>query len=340
MNSKGLEVFMASSYGPEIQELEQQENAKHYVVPLNRQLNPIKDLIASYHLIKLILKLKPDIVHTHSPKAGIVGMMAARICNVRLKIHTVAGLPLMETSGFKRKLLIAVERITYKCADWVLPNSVKQMDFIKSNISSSSKIKIIGKNCSSNGIDLDYFKKSADYKEERASLRLKYGISENDLVLIFVGRLTGSKGVNELVECFKVLLNKYPSLKLLLVGPFEDINPLDPETIKEIEINNSIITTGHQKDIRPFLTLADIFVFPSYREGFPQSLMQANAFELPCIASDINGCNEIIFDDYNGYLIPPKDLTALINCCELLINNSNKRLQLGSTGREYLSKYF
>jgi glycosyltransferase involved in cell wall biosynthesis len=339
MKSKGLNVSVACSDGPEIQELEQNEEVKHYSIPLSRKLNPIQDLIALYHLIKLIHKLKPDIVHSHSPKAGIVGMLAARICNVRLKIHTVAGLPLMETRGLKRRLLIGVEQITYKCADWVLPNSINQMEFIKSKISSSNKIKIIGKG-SSNGIDLEYFKRGANYKVEKNALRSKYSISENDVVLLFVGRLTGYKGVNELIKCFKVLSEKYSNLKLLLVGPLEDINPLKPETVREIETNHSIISTGHQNDIRPFLTIADIFVFPSYREGFPQSLMQASAYELPCIASDINGCNEIIFNDYNGYLIPAKNLTALIDICEFLITNPDKRLELGGKGREYLVKNF
>jgi len=339
MVSKGLDVSVACSYGPEIEELKAREQVSYYPIPLTRKFNVFKDIVALFYLIKLIKKIKPHIVHSHSPKAGIVGMLAAKICNVRLKIHTVAGLPLMETTGFKYRLLVAVEQIAYKCADWVLPNSVVQMEFIKNNISTDDKITMIGRG-SSNGINLDYFKKGENYNSERVALRVKYDISEDDIVLVFVGRLANYKGINELVDCFKILAKKYAKLKLLLVGPFEDINPLSKDTIHEIETNERILSTGYQSDVRPFFVLADIFVFPSYREGFPQAVMQACAYELPCVVTDINGCNELVFEGINGYLVPPKNVKSLINACELLITNPDKRASLGNHGRKYLLENF
>ncbi|MCO5935991.1 glycosyltransferase family 4 protein [Mucilaginibacter sp. RB4R14] len=339
MACHNFEVYMASATDNSVSTLEMNEGVPHFQIPLNRKLNVFKDIVALYYTIKLIRKLKPDIVHTHSPKAGIVGMLAAMLCNVKLKIHTVAGLPLVEETGLKRQLLICVEKLTYIFADWVLPNSQEQLQFIKANIDSSDKITIIGKG-SSNGIDLDYFSKSENNLTENDNLRKLYNINSDDVVLTFVGRLANYKGCNELVACFKNLSLRHTNIKLFLVGPLEDLNPLMPETLNEIKSNNAIIATGHQNDIRPYLNMADIFVFPSYREGFPQSLMQACAFGLPCIATDINGCNEIVFDDVNGYLIPTKSEIKLIEKCEILINDKNKRLEFGAKGRKYLEDNF
>jgi glycosyltransferase involved in cell wall biosynthesis len=339
MSEHGFEVFMASSTDSSVPLLEKQEGARHYDIPLSRKLSVFSDLKALYHTIKLIKKIRPDIVHTHSPKAGIVGMLAARLCNVKLKIHTVAGLPLIEASGAKRKLLVEVEKLTYKFADWVLPNSQEQLAFIKKNIYNGNKLTIVGKG-SSNGIDLDYFSKTPDHLAHRDELRNHYQIEQDDLVLTFVGRLANYKGVNELVAAFKNLSMRHANIKLLLVGPFEDLNPLSAETLKEIESNNAIITTGHLEDIRPCLNITDIFVFPSYREGFPQSLMQACAYELPCVATDINGCNEIIFDNVNGFLIKVKDVEDLEQKCEILINDEQLRQKFGSNSKAYLTENF
>ncbi len=339
MGDHGFEVYMASANDNSVAALEKNEGAKHFSIPLNRKLNVFKDLVALYYTVKLIRRLKPHIVHTHSPKAGVVGMMAAWLCNVKLKVHTVAGLPLVEETGLKRKLLILVEKVTYLFSDWVLPNSQEQMEFIKLNIYSGKKIRMIGRG-SSNGIDLDFFCKHEGYLIERNNLRKDYNIANEDVVLTFVGRLAHYKGINELVAAFKHLCTKHSNIKLLLVGPLEDLNPLKPETIDEIDSNNSIITTGHVEDVRPFLNISDVFVFPSYREGFPQSLMQACAYKLPCIATDINGCTEIIFDNVNGYIIPAKNVTELIKRCETLINDSDKRISLGENGRRYLEDNF
>lgn len=339
MSEHGLAVSVASADGPEIKELEEREGVKHHQIPLSRKLSPFKDLIALFKLIKLINKLKPDIVHTHSPKAGIVGMLAAKMCNVHLKIHTVAGLPLMETTGLKRKLLVGVEKLTYYCADWVLPNSENQMKYIRQHIYSGNNIRVLGKG-SSNGIDLNYYKRTLLISGQELELCRQHGINDEHIVLTFVGRLANYKGINELVKSFKTLQSRHQNIKLFLVGPFEEINPLEPETIQEIEHNNAIITTGHQNDIRPYLSLTDIFVFPSYREGFPQSLMQACAYQLPCVATNINGCNEIVFDGFNGYLIAPKNVEELIDKCEILIRDEDKRRAFGNNARSHLEKYY
>ena len=340
ISNNGFNVFIASSYGDGVDQVEKREGVKHFDIPMSRSMNPFMDLIALFHTLKLILKLRPQIVHTHSPKAGIVGMLASFICRVPVKIHTVAGLPLLEEKGFKRKLLIYVEKLTYSCANYVLPNSNNLKSIILGEIyKKESKVIVIGDG-SSNGIDLDYFASDAVSNSEVGLLRREYNINVDDIIFSFVGRLAYYKGINELVEAFTLLNKKYSNLKLILVGPIEDLNPLKEETLNKIKNNQNIISVGHQEDIRPFLKVSDIFVFPSYREGFPQSLMQAAAMNLACIATDINGCNEILDNNKTGLLIKVKDAKAIVDACEMLINNEDLRHEFANKARQKMEEKF
>lgn len=341
MSTRGFKVYAASNYDDSVNELLKREKVEHFTLPLTRTLNPLKDLWALYKTVQLIRKLKPEIVHTHSPKAGIVGILAAWICRVPVRLHTVAGLPLVETQGVKKKVLVFVERVAYACSHYVLSNSIKLRDYILSEIySRKDKVVIIGKG-SSNGIDLNYFNESAVTDIVLNKIKNDIGVGEADQVLCFVGRLAYYKGVNELISAFVKLKDRNTQpLKLLLVGPFEDLNPLEPDTLREIENNDSIISVGHQNDIRPYLLLSDIFVFPSYREGFPQSLMQAAAMGLPCVATDINGCNEIIEDGHSGLLIKPKDAEAIFEKVQLLLENDVLRATLAKNAFENMVKNY
>lgn len=339
IGSKGFEVHIACTNDNSIQSIIERENVIYHPLQLTRTISPLKDLVALWKAIKIINECKPDIVHTHSPKAGIVGMLASRITGVPLKIHTVAGLPLMETEGIKKWVLIRIEKLTYSCANFILPNSLNLKKYIHENISISSKVEVIGRG-SSNGIDLEYFNSCVLNKVEIESLRNQHQITESTLVFCFVGRLTNYKGIKELVRAFKELNKLNEKIKLLLVGPYEELNPLDDKTLDEIHSNFNIITVGHQTDIRPFLQMSDVFVFPSYREGFPQSLMQAAAMNLACIASDINGCNEIIEHKFNGLLVKSKDWISLYKAMELLLQDKELRKKLAHNARLNMESNF
>lgn len=341
LKQNGYKVYVASNTSDEVKFIESNEGVKHFSIPFTRKFNPFYDLLSLYYTIRLINYLKPDIVHTHSPKAGIVGMLAAFICNVPVKLHTVAGLPLMETKGLKMKILIYIEKLTYKLADYVLPNSYNLLSYIQKNIYSKSnnKLKVIGHG-SSNGINLNYFNQesfdTAYIKEKKKEL----GIRNTDVVISFVGRLVSYKGINELIESFLDLNIIYTNLKLVLVGPLEPLNPLKIENLKILDQNKNIISVGHQDDIRPYLIMSQIFAFPSYREGFPQSLMQAAAMNLCCIATDINGCNEIIEDEKTGFLIKPKDKNALYEKLHYLIKNESLIKKIGGNARKNMELKF
>ncbi|MFD2725958.1 glycosyltransferase family 4 protein [Hyunsoonleella rubra] len=335
-----ITISSPDSFG-RLEKLEKSEGVKSMVVPMTRKITPLKDLIAVYRLYKIMRREKPHIVHSHTPKAGTLGMLAAWIARVPNRLHTIAGLPLVEAEGFKRKLLIFVEKITYACATKIYPNSYGLKDIIlEEKIAKPSKLKIIG-NGSSNGIDTTHFDRKHFSETERDVLRKKYNINKNDFVFVFVGRLVKDKGINELISAFDALNKKHDNLKLLLVGGYEkQLDPLLPETTTIIESNPNIIETGWADDVRPYYTISNALAFPSYREGFPNVVMQACAMELASIVTDINGCNEVITQDENGFIIPKKDREALYNAMEHIVLNQEGLKNMGQRSREIVIKKY
>lgn len=337
-----FEVTAVSSDNQRLRQFGKEQGVHTFHIELTRKITPLKDLKAVVKLYKYLKKVKPSIVHTHTPKAGIVGMLAARFANVPIRMHTVAGLPLMEVSGVKRSVLNLVEKLTYACATRVYPNSKGLKDFIvKEKLTSKRKLKILC-NGSSNGIDTVYFSPHQVSVSEKSQLKMELNISKKDFVFVFVGRLVGDKGINELVAAFTKLSQKYPDLKLLLVGPFEvDLDTLHTKTLSTIHNHKNIISVGYQKDVRPYFAISDALVFPSYREGFPNVVMQAGAMGLPSIVTDINGCNEIIQLDLNGILIPVKDIQAIYHAMKILICDKTYYQKIQNKSRQLIvKKYF
>ncbi|MCJ7933008.1 MAG: glycosyltransferase family 4 protein [Chryseobacterium sp.] len=342
--SNHFEVIGVSSPGKELEEIKYDEGIEVISVNMSRKITPFQDLKSLRKMYQFLKKEKPQIVHTHTPKAGIVGMLAARLAGVPHRLHTVAGLPLMEATGVKRKVLDFVEKLTYSSATGVYPNSKGLYDFIlQNNYISKEKLKVIA-NGSSNGIDTSYFSPDQITPDQKESLKRNLNIGGSDFVFVFVGRLVGDKGINELVKGFEMMskMKNLPSTpKLLLVGPLEtDLDPLHPETLKEIENNKSIIVAGFQKDVRPYFAIADALVFPSYREGFPNVVMQAGAMGLPSIVSNINGCNEIIIEDKNGIIVPVKNIEKLQNAMERVMTDADYYDQLKKNARSMIQSRY
>jgi len=346
---KGQHRFMSNHYtvigvsspGDALQEVSVDEGISVIEVPMTRTISPLKDLQSLYRLYKVLKREKPFIVHSHTPKAGTIGMLAAKLAGIPNRFHTIAGLPLLEAKGPKRLLLDIVETITYACATKIYPNSFGLKEIIlKNRYTRKSKLKVIG-NGSSNGIDTDFFSKESIDKNKVESLKKTLGLSADDLVFIFVGRLVADKGINELVTAFKKLSSDIPNVKLLLVGSLEaKLDPLKAETISEIESNKHIISVGWQTDVRPYFAASDVLAFPSYREGFPNVVMQAGAMNLASIVTNINGCNEIISNNINGLIIPSKDETALLIAMLELAVNKEKRLQIAAVSRDHICKNY
>ncbi|WP_291871165.1 glycosyltransferase family 4 protein [Maribacter sp.] len=288
------------------------QNTRMIPIAMTRKITPLQDLKATWELYKTFKKEKPLIVHSHTPKAGTLGMFAAYLARVPNRLHTVAGLPLLEVTGSKRILLDFVEKLTYACATKVYPNSFGLKDIIIANkYTSAKKLKVIGQG-SSNGVDTSFFDPNLYTTEDKINLRKDIGITKEDYVFIFIGRLVTDKGINELVSAFEKLNQKYTNTKLLFVGSREEeLDPLHSNTETILKNNKNIIMVGSQSNVKPYYAMADSLVFPSYREGFPNVVMEAGAMGLPSIVSNINGCNEIILENKNGYIIPVKNSEAI-----------------------------
>ena len=344
MASNGFDVKGVSSEGEELREVHENEGIAVEAITMSRKITPFQDLKSLWEMWNFLRKEKPQIVHTHTPKAGIIGMLAARLAGVPHRLHTVAGLPLMETTGIKRKILNFVEKLTYSSATRVYPNSKGLYDFIlQNNFTQSNKLKIIA-NGSSNGINTTFFSPEQVSETEKAALREKLNIQPDDFVFVFVGRIVSDKGINELIKAFSELQtveNKPTDIKLLLVGGLEnDLDPLNPETLAEINQNRDIISVGFQQDVRPFFAISDALVFPSYREGFPNVVMQAGAMGLPSIVSDINGCNEIIIEGENGLIIPSKNVKKLKEKMLTLAKDKNLYIKLKENSRRMIENRY
>lgn len=339
MSKNGFDVVGVASNGKALADVSQDENIGVIGINMTRKITLFKDILSVYNLYKVIRKEKPIIVHSHTPKAGIVSMLASKLADVPIRLHTVAGLPLMEAKGNKRKLLNFVEKVTYACATNVYPNSQGLFQFIvNEELVSFNKLKVIA-NGSSNGIDTSYFDSVYVSEVQRHELLANLDINKNDFIFVFVGRLVGDKGINELIEAFSKINDC--KVKLLLVGDFEhDLDPLFKETINKIDRNQNIISVGFQKDVRPYFAISNCLVFPSYREGFPNVVMQGGAMGLPSIVSNINGCNEIIEEGINGTIIPVKDTKSLFESMLKMVNNEHWRRQLASNARDKIvSRY-
>ena len=339
--SQFYEVVGISSDKENLEKVGAKEEIRVIPVNLTRKITPIQDLKALITLYKILRKEKPFIVHSHTPKAGTIGMMAARMAGVPHRLHTIAGLPLVEATGLKRVLLNAVEKLTYSCATKVYPNSVGLQEIVLDHkFTNSKKLKVIGHG-SSNGIDTSYFDPSLYSTATKLELRKKLKLTDDDFVFVFVGRLVGDKGINELIAAFKKILEEHTNVQLLLVGnPEEELDPMLPETEEFIFKSDKVIATGWADDVRPYFAISDCLTFPSYREGFPNVVMQSGAMGLYSIVSDINGCNEIVKEGVNGTIIPTKNTEALFNAMKHVLDNKEKFATEKGVYREMIKKRY
>ncbi len=319
MNEKGMEVLAMSAAGAEVEEVKKYESVQHYSIPFTREITPLIDLYCLLKLVVFFIKHKPTIVHTHTPKAGLLGMLAARIARVPIKVHTIAGLPLMTATGLKRRILTITEKLTYGAADQVLANSNSILNYLVENdLINPAKLNIIGTG-SSNGFDEQKFNKENINHETLAEIKTLLNYDSKNFYLLFVGRMVVDKGIVELVEAFEKLHVKHPRLRLVLLGEFEEeLSPI-PISIKEkIKQHSAIIHIGWGNDVECFLSLANVLVHPSFREGFPNIVLQAAALGCPIMCSEIPGNIDIVKTDKFGYRFSVKNVSAIVQTFEKL----------------------
>jgi glycosyltransferase involved in cell wall biosynthesis len=339
MREHGFHVIMISADGKELEDVKKAEDCEHILVPMTRKITPFKDLACFFQLRKIIKKYRPDIVHTHTPKAGLLGMLAAKSAGVKIRIHTVAGLPLMLETGFKKQLLLFTERLTYFAATNIWPNSKSMKAFIiEHKLAKVDKLGMIS-NGSTNGVDLQKF--SQHTLNEATKNKMARSVPETDgLKILCVGRMVKDKGIEELLSVFEKLQKQY-SLQLILVGPFEpNLDPLPATTMNIIKTNSSIVHIDWSDAVEYYMGLADIFVHPSHREGFPNVILQAGAMQLPVVCSDIPGNTDIVEDGRTGYVFKVKNETDLYARMKFAIDNKAQRQKIaGNLFNEVIKLY-
>lgn len=326
LQTRGYEVVSLSSPGPELQGL-RERGVRCIEVTMERHISIKRDVAALWNIIRVIKRERPDVIHSMTPKAGMLCMLAGWMCRVPVRIHTFTGLVWPTVTGLKRRILMATDWLTCACATHVIPEGRGVMDDLSRHIT-RKPMKVLGYG-NVRGIDLKRFDRTEEVMREAARIR-KDGV----FTFVFVGRIVGEKGINELVAAFGRLLAEHPRVRLLLVGEYENnLDPVLPETRAEIDGNAAIEAVGKQADVRPWLAAADALVFPSYREGFPNVVIEAGAMGLPSIVTDINGSREIVEDGVNGLVIPSKDEEALLEAMRRMVEAPDLTARLSAEAR-------
>lgn len=318
------DVVALSSPGLALDNVKAREGVRTISVPMERRISHWKDMKSLFALYKVFNKEKPYMVHSMTPKAGLLCMMAAWLNRVPVRVHTFTGLVFPTATGVKKRILMLTDSLTCACATHIIPEGegVKN-DLINYHIT-KRPLKVLGYG-NIRGVDLNYYDRTEEVMKKASEIR---AIKKNLFTFIFVGRVVRDKGINELVLAFRNLNLKYIETRLILVGPFEDnLDPISPESREIIKKNDCIDAVGKQSDVRPWYAASDCLVFPSYREGFPNVVLEAGALGLPAIVTDINGSREIITVGENGLIIPVKNTEALYQSMEkMLLNKSDTAL--------------
>lgn len=332
----GYEVVAVSSPDWRLDEVAEQEGVRTVAVPMERHISPLKDLKSLINLVRAFRKERPTMVHSMTPKAGLLSMMAAWMTRVPVRVHTFTGLVFPTATGLTQKILILTDRITCACATHVIPEGEGVKNDLTNYRITKKPLKVLGHG-NVRGINLEHYNPELpEVKAEAAKIR-----KDDVFTFVFVGRLVSDKGINELVEAFERLHKEYPAMRLLLVGPEEsNLDPLKPETLAKIKENSSIEAVGSQSDVRPWFVAADVLVFPSYREGFPNVVIEAGAMGLPSIVTDINGSREIIIEGRNGTIIPARDEDALYQAMKQMVDNLDQLKSMASEARPLIASRY
>lgn len=331
----GNEVVAVSSPGEWMPSVKALEGVKVIEVPMERRISPFKDLRSLWRLYKVIRAERPDIVHSFTPKAGLLAMMASKLAGIKIRVHTFTGLVFPTSTGLKKRLLMTTDRVTCTCATHIIAEGQGvRKDLVDAGITRKD-VNVLGHG-NIRGIDMDWYDRSADVMELADKLRVP-----SVFTFLFVGRVVRDKGISELVEAFKGLAAE--NTRLVLVGPFEDdVDPVPEDVRKYIQEAPEIITTGEVlgKGLLAWYAASDCFVLPSYREGFPNTVLEAGAMGLPSIVTDINGSREIISDGVNGLIVPTHNSEALLEAMRKMLIDDDFRTGSASVSREMISSRF
>ena len=340
-DSNRIEVVMVSSDGKELEGVKRNEGCRHKIIHMTRRMTPLGDLRCLWLLYRFFKKEKPDIVHSHTPKAGLLSMLAAKFAGVKIRIHTIAGLRYVTSKGFGRKLLIAMEKLTGKAATHVWPNSFSLEKYIKENkLVNPNKLEVIGWG-SSNGINLSRYSATALKEEKLEEIKKLIQYDPTLIYFLSVGRIVHDKGMDELLNAFVRIHSTNPLARLILVGAFEDeVDPVSAKARQLIKTHPAVIMAGWSDAVEYFMHLSFALVHPSHREGFPNVLLQAGAMLCPIICSRIEGNIDIVEHEKTGLIFEVKNEEELFQRMLYALENPAVLKHYTKTLRHNIEQHF
>jgi glycosyltransferase involved in cell wall biosynthesis len=337
-SAAGYEVVGVSAPGPHVAELESWGISHHPLASLTRSMAPLRDARAFVELRSLFRTLAPDLVHTHNPKPGVYGRLAARAAGVPVVVNTVHGLyALPDDRLAKRALVYGLERIAATCSDAELVQNPEDVETLRGLGVPERKLHLLG-----NGIDLRRFDPSRVDGARTAELRQSFGAGPGDVVCGVVGRLVWEKGYREVFAAAESLRAMAPNVKVVVVGPTDEAkgDSVDAEAIERAERDGGITFLGMRDDVDDLYAAMDLYVLASYREGWPRSAMEAAAMRLPVVVTDIRGCRQVVDDGATGLLVPARDPEALARGVATLAADAGKRAEMGAEARAKAEREF
>jgi glycosyltransferase involved in cell wall biosynthesis len=335
LRESGFRVTLISSPGELLCSTAAEEGVEFVAVPMRREISPLADLLSLWRLFRILRRLKPDMAEFSTPKAGLLGSIAAMLCRVPVRVYFLRGLKLESTSGLKHRILLATEKLAAACSHAVLCNSESlRSQALVLGLAAPNKLHLLGEG-SSNGVDVTRF--SPGPTDLRASL----GIPLDDEVVGFVGRLTRDKGLPELIEAFDVILVAKPKAHLLLVGWYDDAeDALGHKLRSRIKLHPRIHTTGFVADTAPYYRAMDLMVLPTWREGFPNVVLEAAATGIPVVTTFATGSCDAVLPEVTGLLIPPGYPEAISEAVLKLLGNPELRSRMGVAARAWVMDHF
>ena len=335
--SEKYEVVAVSSPGEDLDIVGEREGVKTIAVPMERHISLFKDFKALIKMIGVFRKEKPTLVHSMTPKAGLICMMAGWLTGMPVRVHTFTGLVWPTSTGLKRKILMLTDRITCGCATHIIPEGegVKH-DLIAGKIT-KKPLKVLGYG-NVMGVDMNRFSRRPEVMKIAEGIR-----DESMFTFVTVGRIVRDKGINEMIAAFQKLQKKDKNVRLILIGGYEgQLDPISEESRKAIRDNKGIDAVGRKSgdELLAYYAAADCFVSASYREGFPNTVLEAGAMGLPSIVTDINGSREIIKQSENGVIIPSKNADALFDAMLQVVRDGKVRERMAGNARKMIADRF
>lgn len=341
MKARGLQVRVISSPGIGLALFALDEGVPTEAVLMPRRISPVADLLAVASLMRQIRRWRPRIVHAHTPKGGLLGMIAAWVARTPVRIYHLRGLPFVTASGFRRRLLKRTEKVSCQLAHRVIcvSRSVREV-VVAEGLCPSEKIIVLAGG-SGNGVDATgRFNPQRLQPGSREQVRQSCGVPLDTTVIGFIGRLVRDKGVIELAAAFRELRSEYPHLRLVMIGPEEERDSVPPEALHSLKSDPHVCLVGENWDTPPLYAAMDVVALPTYREGFPNVPLEAAAMGLPVVATRIPGCIDAVEDGVTGLLAEPRDVVSLVDKIRIYLDDSGLRAKHGAAGRERVLRDF